>query len=276
MTPAPDRYGVIGYPIAHSRSPEIHRLFAEQTGQSLVYERLEAAPAAFESAVRGFAADGGRGLNVTLPHKEAAAALADTLSERAAEAGAVNTLALRDGEIFGDNTDGVGLLRDLTGNLGVALADAEVLVLGAGGAARGILAPLLRAGPSRVVIANRTPARAEALARRFGALGPVEGCGFAAVPPASWRLAINATSAAFGGDLPAWPPAAISAGTLCYDLSYRAGTTPFCTWAEAQGAARCVMGLGMLVEQAAESFFIWRGVRPETAPVVAALGAGTA
>lgn len=278
MNAAPDRYGVIGYPIAHSGSPQIHRMFAAQTGQHLVYERLEAKPEDFERAVREFAGNGGRGLNVTVPHKEAAAALADRLSGRAAEAGAVNTLSFEPEGIYGDNTDGAGLLRDLTENLGVKLEGSAVLVLGAGGAARGILAPLLAARPARLVIANRTVSRAEQLVERFGGPCQLAACALDDVPALEYALVVNATSAtltanpaAAAGEAPAWPDAAISPGTFCYDLSYQAEPTPFCAWAQARGARRCVMGFGMLVEQAAESFALWRGIRPDTAPVLRAL-----
>jgi shikimate dehydrogenase len=253
-----DRYGVMGYPVAHSRSPVIHQLFAQQTGQELRYELLRVAPEKLEEAVRQFQRTGGKGLNITVPHKRAIFRLVDHLSERASTAGAVNTLTFRNNEIYGDNTDGIGLLRDLVVNLGLQLEGANILILGAGGATRGIVGPLLEMQPRIVCIANRTVSRAEDLAERFGSRGAVRPC----------DLVINATSAIHGGETPPYPEAAISPITICYDLSYSLHPTPFCTWALEHGAAQAVMGWGMLVEQAAESFHIWRGVRPNTKPVL--------
>lgn len=260
-----DRYGVMGYPVSQSRSPVIHRLFAIQTRQSLQYDLLPVAPADLESAVRQFARNGGKGLNITVPHKSAVTALADRLSERAAKAGAVNTLAFRDGEIFGDNTDGVGLMRDLTRNLELRIRDAHILVLGAGGATRGILGPLLAAQPASLTIANRTVGKARDLAERFSSSGNVSACRFKDVPIATeYSLLINATSAGLTGENPPYPASAVSPETFCYDLSYGLSPTPFSKWAAAQGARRVAMGWGMLVEQAAESFNLWRGIRPDT------------
>lgn len=264
-----DRYGVMGYPVSHSRSPVIHRLFALQTGQDIQYELLQVAPDNLETAVRQFQRTGGKGLNVTVPHKAEVAKLCDHLSERASTAGAVNTLSFRDGEIHGDNTDGIGLLRDLVINMGVTLEGANILILGAGGATRGIIGPLLEMQPSAVRIANRTIDKAEALASHFSRFGPVSACRFDAVPVSEkYDLVINATSAGFKGEAPPYPEAAISPETFCYDLSYGLSPTPFSEWARKLGAAKSVMGWGMLVEQAAESFHIWRGVRPDTAPVL--------
>ena len=264
-----DRYGVMGYPVAHSRSPVIHKLFALQTGQELQYELLRVAPEKLEEAVRQFQRTGGKGLNITVPHKRAIFRLVDHLSERASAAGAVNTLTFRDNEIHGDNTDGIGLLRDLVVNLGLELEGANILILGAGGATRGIVGPLLEMQPRLVCIANRTVKRAEDLVERFAGRGPVRACGFDSVPVTEpYDLVINATSAIHGGEVPPYPEAAISPETLCYDLSYSLHPTPFCQWALEHGAARAVMGWGMLVEQAAESFHIWRGVRPDTKPVL--------
>ena len=264
-----DRYGVMGYPVAHSRSPVIHRLFAQQTGQELRYELLRVAPEKLEEAVRQFQRTGGKGLNITVPHKRAVFRFVDHLSERASAAGAVNTLTFRNNEIDGDNTDGIGLLRDLVVNLGLALEGANILILGAGGATRGIVGPLLEMQPGRVCIANRTVKRAEDLVERFGSHGPVSASSFDAVPVSErCDLVINATSAVLGGEMPPYPVAAISPSTFCYDLSYSQQPTPFCTWALEHGAANAVMGWGMLVEQAAESFHIWRGVRPDTTPVL--------
>ena len=264
-----DRYGVMGYPVAHSRSPVIHRLFAQQTGQELRYELLRVAPEKLEEAVRQFQRTGGKGLNITVPHKRAVFRLVDHLSERASAAGAVNTLTFRNNEIHGDNTDGIGLLRDLVVNLGLTLEGVNALILGAGGATRGIVGPLLEMQPRNVCIANRTLTRAEDLVERFASRGSVSASSFEAVPVAEpYDLVINATSAIHGGEMPPYPGAAISPITFCYDLSYRLHPTPFCTWALEHGAAHAVMGWGMLVEQAAESFHIWRGVRPDTKAVL--------
>ena len=264
-----DRYGVMGYPVSHSRSPVIHRLFAIQTGQELQYELLQVTPDKLETAVRQFQRTGGKGLNITVPHKSAVVKLCDQLSERAATAGAVNTLSFREGEIRGDNTDGIGLLRDLAINQGLAIEGARILILGAGGAARGIVGPLLEMQPSLLRIANRTIDKADNIVEDFAHIGPVSACRFDLVPVTeSYDLVINATSAGFKGETPPYPAAAVSSETFCYDLSYGLTPTPFSEWARKQGAAKSVMGWGMLVEQAAESFHIWRGVRPDTAPVL--------
>lgn len=264
-----DRYGVMGYPVSHSRSPVIHRLFALQTRQEIQYELLQVAPDNLETAVRQFQRTGGKGLNITVPHKTEVVKLCDQLSERASTAGAANTLSFRNGEIHGDNTDGFGLLRDLVINHGVTLEGANVLILGAGGATRGIVGPLLEMQPSMVRIANRTIDKAEALVGHFSRYGRIAACRFNAVPVTKkYDLVINATSAAFKGEAPPYPDAAVSAETFCYDLSYGLTPTPFSGWAREHGAAKSIMGWGMLVEQAAESFYIWRGVRPETAPVL--------
>ena len=264
-----DRYGVMGYPVSHSRSPVIHRLFAMQTGQDLQYELLEVAPGKLETAIKQFARTGGKGLNITVPHKIEVTTLVDRMSERASNAGAVNTLVFQDEEIFGDNTDGVGLLRDLQSNLGLNLKDASILILGAGGAVRGIISPLLDAGPKSLMIANRTISKAKALADHFSTQGPVRACRFQDMDSSPvYDLVINATSAGLKGETPPYPEAAIGEHTICYDLSYSMKTTPFLSWAKEHGAARSVMGWGMLVEQAAESFFLWRGVRPDTAAVL--------
>jgi shikimate dehydrogenase len=264
-----DRYGVIGYPVSHSRSPVIHRLFALQTGQQLQYELLQVSPEKLEIAVRQFHRTGGKGLNVTVPHKQTVAKLCDNVSERARVAGAVNTLSFVDEEIHGDNTDGIGLLRDLVVNLGINLDGANILILGAGGATRGIVGPLLEMEPSSIRIANRSLGRAQTIADEFGHLGPVSVCRFNAVPVTEqYDLIINATSAGVKGETPPYPVAAIGEKTFCYDLSYGINPTPFSVWAREHGAEKSVMGWGMLVEQAAESFNIWRGVMPDTAPVL--------
>jgi shikimate dehydrogenase len=264
-----DRYGVMGFPVSHSRSPVIHRLFALHTGQDIQYELLQVAPEKLEQAVRQFQRTGGKGLNITVPHKNPVSRLCDQLSERASTAEAVNTLVFQDNEIFGDNTDGIGLLRDLAVNLGINLEGANILILGAGGATRGITGPLLEMSPASLVIANRTLDRAEALVEHFEKSGPISACRFSVVPLTEpYDLVINATSAGVRGETPPYPGAAISGNTFCYDLSYGLQPTPFSVWAREQGAARSVMGWGMLVEQAAESFHLWRGIRPDTAPVL--------
>ena len=264
-----DRYGVMGYPVSHSRSPVIHRLFALQTDQHIQYELLQVAPDKLETAIAQFRRTGGKGLNITAPHKHAVLELVDTMTDRAELAGAINTLDFRDDEIYGDNTDGAGLLRDLQSNLEVGLDGTNILILGAGGATAGIVGPLLDAGPESLRIANRTIDRAQALVDHFEQHGPVSACGFDEVPVSDrYDLIINATSAGITGDTPPYPEAAVSDTTFCYDLSYGLNATPFSVWARDHGAAKSVMGWGMLVEQAADSFEIWRGIRPDTAPVL--------
>lgn len=266
----PDLYAVMGNPIAHSKSPRIHGLFASQTGQRLSYEAILVDLGGFEQALGNFQAHGGKGCNVTLPFKEEAWRLMDQRSERAQMAGAVNTVVFRpDGSRFGDNTDGVGLVRDLTHNHGVALGGRRILILGAGGAVRGVLGPLLAEGPATVVIANRTVSRATELARAFAERGAVQACGFEALT-GQFDVVINGTSASLQGDLPPLPDQILAPGAWCYDMMYGAQPTVFMNWALADGG-RPVDGLGMLVEQAAESFLLWRGVRPQTAPVITAL-----
>ena len=269
MSTAPDRYAVMGNPIAHSKSPEIHALFASQTGQAMHYEAILVEHDRFPSAVREFVASGGRGLNVTVPFKPQACQVADRLSDGARRAGAVNTLSVTAGGMMvGDNTDGVGLLRDLRDNLHIELSDRQILLLGAGGAARGILEPLLACRPSRLMIANRTPQRAEQLAEQFSDLGVVTASTFEALAGLGFDLVINATSAGLGGEVPVLPDGVIAADTRCYDLMYASRPTAFMNYARARGARHTYDGLGMLVEQAAESFSLWRGVRPLTAPVI--------
>ncbi|MCF7200658.1 shikimate dehydrogenase [Pseudomonas oligotrophica] len=265
-----DRYGVFGNPIGHSKSPQIHRLFAEQTGQVLSYEPLLAPLDGFVEAARAFFVEG-RGANVTVPFKEQAFRLADQLTARAQRAGAVNTLMkLDDGRLLGDNTDGVGLVDDLTANAGVALQGRRILLLGAGGAVRGALEPLLAQRPAALVIANRSLDKAEALATEFAALGPVSASSFAALE-GPFEVIVNGTSASLGGELPPLADSLVRPGeTFCYDMMYGAEPTPFCRWAQRLGAP-CRDGLGMLVEQAAAAFELWRGVRPQTAAVQAEL-----
>lgn len=267
-----DQYGVVGHPVAHSLSPFIHAMFARQTGQSMSYRLYDFAPEAFEERLTGFFAQDGRGVNITLPYKVAALAKADELTDRARRAGAVNTLAVRkEGGILGDNTDGAGLVHDLCVNLGVTVTRRRVLMIGAGGAARGVLAPLLGLEPETVVIANRTADRAKALASAFIDLGDVQGVGFRYITGGAYDLIVNATSASLTGEIPDVPIAVVGPDTFCYDMAYGRGDTPFMRWALELGCRTAVAGLGMLVEQAAESFRLWRGVRPLTAPVLAAL-----
>lgn len=264
-----DRYAVIGNPVAHSKSPWIHAEFARQTAQDIEYGRVEAPADGFEDAVSRFRRAGGRGLNVTLPFKERAFRIASELSERARSAEAVNTLLFDGSGIRGDNTDGVGLVRDLQQNLGFALAGRRMLIAGAGGAAQGVVQPLLAAGVAELWIANRTAERAIALAARFPG---VRGCGFADLAGERFDVAINATSAGLAGQAPGLPDGILDHRGLAYDMVY-GRDTPFLAQARALGARACD-GTGMLVEQAAESFFLWRGVRPDTAPLLASLRGG--
>jgi shikimate dehydrogenase len=263
--PSPDRYALVGHPVAHSRSPLIHTVFARQTGQRLTYELIDATPEGFETAVRGFGAAGGKGLNVTVPHKQAAYELCTQLSEAATVAGAVNTISVVDGKLHGHNTDGIGLIRDITVNLRQALAEKRIVVLGAGGAARGIIGPLLNEKPAELTVANRTKERADDVVAQFegSALVAREFEELGLLRP--FDVVINATSAGLKGEsLLPFPPLVVGPRSFCYDLVYGSTDTPFVAWAKTHGAARAVHGWGMLVEQAAESFAIWRGVRPDT------------
>ena len=264
----PDRYCVFGNPIAHSRSPRIHALFARQTGQDLRYEAILAPLDGFAAAVAEFAAAGGRGANVTVPFKEEAFRLADALTPRAQAAGAVNTLSFGSRTIRGDNTDGAGLVRDIMHNLGAAIAGRRILLLGAGGAARGVILPLLERQPAAIFVANRTAEKAEQLAATF----KVEGGGFDALAGRAFDLVINATAAGLSDTVLPVPDSAFAPGCLAYEMLY-GRETPFMAQARAAGC-RVADGLGMLVEQAAEAFFVWRGVRPDTAPVLAELRQG--
>ena len=268
------RYAVVGNPIEHSLSPRIHTAFAEQTGEALVYERLLAPLERFRDTVEDFFAEGGAGLNVTVPFKQQAWEMAERHQPRAARAGAANTL-WRDaqGTLVGDNTDGSGLVRDLQVNHGVVLSGSRVLVLGAGGAVRGILEPFLAEQPFEVVIANRTLERAHELRDLFGDSGAIAASTFEALA-GPFDLIINGTSASLQGDLPPLPEGLVTAATVCYDMMYSQTETAFNGWARHQGAGLCVDGLGMLVEQAAESFLQWRAVRPDTGPVMAMLRPG--
>ncbi len=270
----PDRYAVMGNPVAHSKSPQIHAAFARQTGQRMVYEAIQVDEGGLPQAVGNFQASGGKGLNITVPFKREAWALADERSARAEEAGAVNTLMFRpDGTIYGDNTDGIGLVRDLTDNHGLGIAGRRLLLLGAGGAVRGVLGPLLAQHPAQVVIANRTVYRAEELAAEFAGAVAIDACGFDDLAGQRFDLIINGTAASLQGSALPLPDGILAEGGWCYDMMYGAELTPFLRWARRQGAARWSDGLGMLVEQAAESFYLWRGVRPDTAPVILMLRA---
>ena len=266
-----DRYGVVGHPIAHSRSPFIHGEFAAATNQHLSYERFDVSPHHFEREVRAFFAAGGRGLNITVPHKEAALQLADRLTDRARLAGAINTLAWQtDGQLLGDNTDGAGFLKDLA-TLGIDIKARSVLLLGAGGATRGILAPLLAAAPKSLTIANRSIDRAQELVEHFTRLQEqitphIEVAGYEALHE-PYDLIVHATSLGLSGSTPRLDTRVVGAQTDAYDLGYGAGLTPFLTWARQLGARSTHDGLGMLIEQAAESFELWRGVRPQTGDV---------
>ena len=264
-----DRYAVIGNPIAQSKSPAIHAAFARQTGQDLAYVALFCEMPDFEAMVHRFRDEGGSGLNVTVPFKHRAYALADERSERAEQALAVNTLSFTGKRIAADNTDGIGLVRDLKSNLGVELAGTRILMMGAGGAAYGVCGPLLAEHPSALVIANRTIDKAAALRERLRTIGNVSAVSYEDLRGAQFDLIVNATSAGLMEAKPPLPDGVFAAGALAYEMVY--GTrTPFMRFAEAAGA-RAYDGLGMLVEQAAESFYIWRGMRPETAPVIAQL-----
>ena len=266
-----DRYCVLGNPVAHSRSPAIHAQFAEQCGQDMGYEAVLAPLDGFAVTVAQFIAAGGMGANVTVPFKEEAFRLSDRRSARAERAGAVNTLVFGEGEIFGDNTDGAGLVRDIEANLGIALAGKRILLLGAGGAARGVIDPLLACRPASLFIANRSPAKAEGLAREFSDLGTVDAGDFAKTAGHRFDIVINATSASLSGASLPLPTGIYAPGSLAYDMMYGKGETPFLAQARMQGAVLLADGLGMLVEQAAEAFLVWRGVRPETALVLAGL-----
>ncbi|ENO89418.1 shikimate dehydrogenase [Thauera linaloolentis] len=269
-----DRYAVIGHPIAHSKSPQIHAAFARQTAQDMCYEAILAPLDGFAAAVRAFRAAGGRGMNVTVPFKLEAFALAERRTPRAQAAGAVNTLAFDAGGLLGDNTDGAGLVRDLTANHGCALRGRRVLLLGAGGAARGALLPLLAEGPAVLTIANRTVAKAESLAATFlpsTAETQLSACGFDGLAGQHFDLVINATAASLADQAPPLPPGLYAEEAFAYDMMYGRGDTPFIAAARADGAARLADGLGMLVEQAAESFALWRGLRPDSTAVLAAL-----
>lgn len=265
-----DRYAVIGHPIAHSKSPFIHAAFARASAQKLSYDAIEVAPETLAAQLQELHAEPYLGLNVTLPHKVAVKALCEAVSERAEAAGAVNTLIRTATGWTGDNTDGAGFVADLA-RLGVSLAGKTVLLLGAGGAARGLIAPILAASPKQLAVSNRNPWKPEDLAERFKASGPIVPRTHLSLKGDRFDVVINATAAGHSGEMPRLPGQILSPGGVAYDLSYGAAAEPFKRWAAAQGAGIIADGLGMLVEQAAEAFALWRGVRPETAPVLAAL-----
>ncbi len=264
-----DHYAVMGNPIAHSKSPLIHKAFAEQTGENIDYSAMLVEHGEFRNAVKTFQQSGGKGLNITVPFKNDAFAIADTHSERAERAGAVNTLLFADdGTIRGDNTDGIGLVRDLTENHNIRLAGQHILILGAGGAVQGVLQPILEHQPAEIVIANRTASKAVVLANHFQDAGIISGCGFDDLNGKHFDGIINGTAASLQGELPPLPDDILTAKAWVYDMMYAARPTPFMQWATSHGATITLDGLGMLVEQAAESFRLWRGVRPDSKPVI--------
>ena len=273
----PDLYAVMGNPINHSKSPQIHRAFAQETGQKLEYTAIHVDHGGFAQAVSHFQAHGGKGLNVTVPFKQDAWKLSDSLTPRATRAGAVNTLILgSDGNITGDNTDGVGLVNDIVDHLGWDIAQKRVLILGAGGASRGVIGPVLEKNPQTLFIVNRTASKAVELASSFASMKhpetqSLEAGGYEVIKGKQFELIINATAASLLGEVPPLPDDLLAADACCYDMMYAAEPTPFMLWAEQHGAAQISDGLGMLVGQAAESFFIWRGVRPSVAPVISSI-----
>ncbi len=266
-----DSYAVIGNPISHSKSPLIHKNFAQQTEQSMQYDALLAPLDGFEATVESFRQHGGKGMNVTVPFKLEAYRLATRLTERATIAQAVNTLKFENDEILGDNTDGAGLVRDIECNLGIPLAEKRILLLGAGGAARGVILPLLQQNPSLLAIANRTPEKAVALQEQFSPYGNSVAGDFMHFSDAHFDIIINATSASLHDALPEIPAGVFAQATLAYDMMYRQEPTRFLKFAQQNGTHQIADGIGMLVEQAAESFLLWRGIRPQTKPVIAML-----
>lgn len=264
-----DQYAVFGHPINHSKSPRIHALFAEQTNQNITYKAQEVPATEFSNAVTVFFQEGGKGLNCTVPLKELAWHYATQLTNRARLGKAVNTLAIQaDGIILGDNTDGIGLINDLTINHGIPIFQKQILILGAGGATRGILEPLLCQSPNSITIANRTADKARQIASEFESLGTLHSCGLNQLGEKSFELIINATSASLHNELPPLPRNLLASDGYCYDLAYSNQPTPFVRWGQQHNAKKSLDGLGMLVEQAAEAFYLWRGIRPETHPVI--------
>ncbi|MBS1270443.1 MAG: Shikimate dehydrogenase (NADP(+)) [Gammaproteobacteria bacterium] len=268
FNPPPPLYAVMGNPVDHSLSPRIHTMFAQQFGIQLDYRRIHVDAGGFGQAVDGFRATGGQGLNVTVPFKIEAWDLADERTDRSRLAGAANTLSFKNGIIRADNTDGVGMCRDVSRNVRFEVAGKDVLVIGAGGAVRGVLGPLLGKHPANTVIANRSVDKAESLAELFACRGSIKTDGFEQLVGYSFDLVINGTSASLQGELPPLPEGLFNAGALAYDMVYQREHTPFLRWAAEHGAAHLADGLGMLVEQAAESFYVWHGKHPDTGPVV--------
>jgi shikimate dehydrogenase len=268
-----DQYAVVGNPIGHSRSPTIHRAFAKQTQQALDYCAIELPLEGFEDGVRKLHQHGFKGLNVTVPFKLAAWNLCDERSPRAEDAGAVNTLIFSDeGKITGDNTDGAGLTRDLINNHHALIKHRRILILGAGGAVRGVLAPILLLGPTNITISNRNEDKARELADEFSSMGDIKTCNYEDLGGEKFDLIINGTSAGLTQHVPPIPNEVLGINSICYDMMYNTlAPTAFVRWAQSRGATRAIDGLGMLVEQAAESYFIWRGVRPATADVILSL-----
>lgn len=264
-----DRYAVFGNPINHSKSPDIHKAFAASTAQDLTYEAVCVPEDSFSDYVADFLSGSGRGLNITIPFKQDAWELSEVLSPRAELAGAVNTLYKNDaGQLCGDNTDGIGMVRDIVRNHGGEIQNKKVLILGAGGAVRGVLQPVLEEKPSKLVIANRTASKAVELAELVGDLADVTGCGYDTLPEECFDLVINGTAASLNGEVPPISATLLAEGAWCYDMMYSAEPTAFCLWASENGAEKVMDGLGMLVEQAAASFQIWRGVEPDSKAVI--------
>ncbi len=267
-----DQYAVFGHPISHSKSPRIHKLFAEQTQQKLDYSAQDVPAESFDSAVTNFFKQGGKGLNCTVPLKELAWRRADTLSERAQFSKAVNTLVLQEnGILLGDNTDGIGLVTDLTINHAIPILNSRILILGAGGASRGIIGPLMEKSPAHIFIANRTVEKAITLSNDFSELGNITGCAYDDIKNNQFDLILNATSASLTGELPPLTNNLLAKNGSCYDLAYGNQPTAFVKWGLAHNAEKSLDGLGMLVEQAAEAFFIWRSIRPKTKEIITLL-----
>ncbi len=268
----PGRYVLFGHPVSHSWSPFIHGMFARQFDHVVDYKLHDVEPDNFRFALINFFVEGGDGANVTLPHKSVAAEIVNDLSARAERASAVNTILRRSAtELYGENTDGIGLVMDLVRNLGVPVAGSRLLILGAGGAVRGVLAPLLEQEPREIHIANRTPEKAEGLRQQFLDLGEISASSFDTVDDRPWDIIINATAASLAGEVPALPPRAVGPETVCYDMAYGRDDTAFMRWAQERGSMRAYKGWGMLVEQAAEAYLLWHGVRPATKSVMDAL-----
>jgi shikimate dehydrogenase len=270
----PDYYAVIGNPIAHSKSPWIHAEFSRRTGQDMRYEALLAPPDGFTAAVAHFRQRGGKGMNITVPFKREAYAISHRLTKRARAAGAVNTLTFTDDEILGDNTDGVGFMQDILVNLGFSVTAKRVLLMGAGGAARGVILPLLERAPGMLAIVNRTRGKADELRQQFSSAGNIVSGDYADIREETFDLVINATSSSLHGQLPALPTGIFARGSMAYDMVYGDGRSIFLQFAKQHGASRLADGIGMLVEQAAESFFLWRGIKPVTEPVIEMLCPG--